>query len=101
MGAGTTFAPAVHASYDTPWERRDVLGVHPQKQEGLSWVGASVPSGRLQADDLEVRGGGLAWYHVVRGTTCTACCCSALLSKPKQGYYMLLYVVAPAWLAVF
>lgn len=56
MGAGTTFAPAVHVSHDTPWERRDVLGVHPQKQEGLSWVGASVPSGRLQADDLEVRG---------------------------------------------
>jgi len=53
MGPGTTFAPAVHVSHDTPWERRDVLGVHPQKQEGLSWVGASVPSGRLQADDLE------------------------------------------------
>jgi len=38
--------------YDTPWERRDVLGVHPQKQEGFSWVGACVPAGRFFADDL-------------------------------------------------
>lgn len=32
------FAPAVKTAYDDVWERRDVLGVHPQKQEGLSWV---------------------------------------------------------------
>ena len=54
MGAGTSFSPAVHVAHDAPWERRDVLGVHPQKQEGLSWVGASVPAGRITADDLEV-----------------------------------------------
>jgi ferredoxin-nitrite reductase len=36
--------------YDEPWERRDLLGVHKQKQEGLNWVGVSVPSGRLQAE---------------------------------------------------
>lgn len=54
MGEGTSFSPAVHVTHDTPWERRDLLGVHPQKQEGLSWVGASVPSGRIHADDLEV-----------------------------------------------
>lgn len=37
------FAPAVETSYDDVWERRDILGVHPQKQEGLSWVRASPP----------------------------------------------------------
>lgn len=54
MDPGTKLAPAVHVTHDTPWERRDLLGVHPQKQEGLSWVGASVPSGRITADDLDV-----------------------------------------------
>ena len=34
------------------WERRDVLGVHPQKQEGFSWVGACVPTGRVFAQDF-------------------------------------------------
>ena len=38
--------------YDDVWERRDVLGVHPQKQEGFSWVGACVPTGRIFADDF-------------------------------------------------
>jgi len=52
MGAGTKLAPAVHAPHAAPWERRDVLGVHPQKQQGLFWVGASVPSGRLATRDL-------------------------------------------------
>lgn len=54
MGPGTKLAPAVHVTHDTPWERRDLLGVHPQKQEGLSWVGVSVPAGRIHADDLDV-----------------------------------------------
>jgi ferredoxin-nitrite reductase len=31
---------------------RDVCGVHPQKQEGLSWVGLNVPMGRLAADTM-------------------------------------------------
>ena len=31
---------------------RDVCGVHPQKQEGLCWVGLNVPVGRLQADTM-------------------------------------------------
>ncbi|KAL2944163.1 Ferredoxin--nitrite reductase chloroplastic, partial [Bienertia sinuspersici] len=38
---------------DKKWERREYLGVHPQKQEGLSFVGLHVPVGRLQADDME------------------------------------------------
>lgn len=54
MGPGTKLHPAVHVEYDTAWERRDLLGVHKQKQEGLNWVGASVPSGRITAEDLEV-----------------------------------------------
>jgi ferredoxin-nitrite reductase len=53
MGPGTTFSPAIHLNYDTPWERRDLLGVHPQKQPGLCWVGASVPAGRINAQDFE------------------------------------------------
>jgi ferredoxin-nitrite reductase len=63
MAPGAKLHPAAHVAHDTPWERRDLLGVHAQKQPGLSWVGVSVPSGRLQADDLEVRGGVCA--HVV------------------------------------
>ncbi|CAI9102994.1 OLC1v1001401C1 [Oldenlandia corymbosa var. corymbosa] len=35
------------------WERREYLGVHPQKQEGYSFVGLHVPVGRLQADEME------------------------------------------------
>ncbi|KAI3991986.1 hypothetical protein MKX01_014877 [Papaver californicum] len=34
------------------WERRDYFGVHPQKQEDLSFVGLHVPVGRLQANDM-------------------------------------------------
>mmetsp|Transcript_47049 Transcript_47049/g.114806 ORF Transcript_47049/g.114806 Transcript_47049/m.114806 type:complete len:616 (+) Transcript_47049:284-2131(+) len=33
------------------FERREVLGVHPQKQEGLSRVGIMVPTGRLSATE--------------------------------------------------
>jgi Nitrite and sulphite reductase 4Fe-4S domain len=35
---GAEFGPEVHPTYTDEWKRRDVLGVHPQKQEGLSWV---------------------------------------------------------------
>ncbi len=31
---------------------RDVCGVHPQKQEGLHWVGLHVPMGRLDAESM-------------------------------------------------
>ena len=34
MGPGTTFGAPVHVAHDEPWERRDLLGVHPQKQVG-------------------------------------------------------------------
>ncbi|KAK6916440.1 Nitrite/Sulfite reductase ferredoxin-like domain [Dillenia turbinata] len=35
------------------WERRDYLGVHPQKQEGYSFVGLHIPVGRVQAEDMD------------------------------------------------
>jgi ferredoxin-nitrite reductase len=37
---------------DRNWKRRDYLGVHPQKQEGLSYVGLHVSVGRVQAADM-------------------------------------------------
>lgn len=42
----------VHVAYDDVWERRDVLGIHPQRQEGMFWVGACIPAGRFQAQDF-------------------------------------------------
>lgn len=38
---------------DKQWERRDYFGVHPQKQEGLSYIGLHIPVGRVQADDMD------------------------------------------------
>ncbi|EEF43688.1 ferredoxin--nitrite reductase, chloroplastic [Ricinus communis] len=35
------------------WERRDYFGVHPQSQEGFSYVGIHIPVGRVQADDMD------------------------------------------------
>lgn len=40
--------------YSKPMQRRSVLGIHPQKQEGLSWVGACVPAGRLFTPDFAI-----------------------------------------------
>ncbi len=42
----------VHVAYDDAWERRDVLGIHVQKQAGMFWAGATVPAGRLLASDF-------------------------------------------------
>lgn len=52
---GSPFARAVKGGpeYDTPAPRRNVLGIHAQKQEGLSWVGACVPAGRLTSQDMD------------------------------------------------
>lgn len=56
------FRQAVSEAYGSPlqpaaaevmdWEKRDFLGVHPQKQPGLNFVGIHVPVGRLTTDDL-------------------------------------------------
>jgi ferredoxin-nitrite reductase len=34
------------------WEKRDHIGVYPQKQTGLNYVGLHIPVGRLYADDM-------------------------------------------------
>ncbi len=34
------------------WDKLDHLGVHPQKQDGLNYVGMHVPVGRLYAEDM-------------------------------------------------
>ncbi len=34
------------------WEKRDHLGIHPQAQPGLNYVGMHIPVGRLLADDM-------------------------------------------------
>lgn len=38
--------------YDDAFPRRDLVGVHPQKQEGLFWGCCCVPAGRLHAEDF-------------------------------------------------
>lgn len=35
------------------WERRDYYGIHPQKQQGLSFIGLHIPVGRLEADEMD------------------------------------------------
>lgn len=35
-----------------PYERRDIVGVHPQKQEGKSWVCVTIPAGRLTPQEV-------------------------------------------------
>lgn len=49
---GQKLSNAVPVEYSEDWQRRDVLGIHPQKQEKLFWVGACVPVGRLQTTDF-------------------------------------------------
>ncbi|MEB3224406.1 MAG: ferredoxin--nitrite reductase [Synechococcus sp.] len=48
---GRKLAPAVPESALT-MEKRDHIGVHPQKQAGYSYVGLHVPAGRLTAADM-------------------------------------------------
>ncbi|MEW5308880.1 MAG: hypothetical protein WDW38_000804 [Sanguina aurantia] len=49
---GITLNAAIEEHHATPWPRRDILGVHAQKQAGHSWVGACVPAGRMHAADF-------------------------------------------------
>ena len=50
--ARVSFAPATGAEPLTTGFRRDHVGVHPQRQEGLSYVGLVVPVGRMSGQDL-------------------------------------------------
>jgi hypothetical protein len=49
---GQALRTEVHVAYGDVWERRDVMGIHPQKQEGMFWVGAVVPAGRMLPSDF-------------------------------------------------
>lgn len=48
---GKSLATAA-AKDEISWEKRDHIGVHPQKQEGLNYVGLQIPVGRMYAADL-------------------------------------------------
>jgi ferredoxin-nitrite reductase len=48
---GKSLLPAA-AKDEIDWEKRDHLGIFPQKQPGLSYVGLQVPVGRLSAEDM-------------------------------------------------
>ena len=50
---GEALRDEVHVQYESAWERRDVMGVHPQAQPGLSWVGVVIPAGRMFAADFD------------------------------------------------
>ncbi|CAL6349736.1 unnamed protein product [Bathycoccus prasinos] len=51
-GANSLARAAKQDLIDRTQVRRNVIGVHDQKQEGLQWVGANVVGGRLQGDDM-------------------------------------------------
>lgn len=40
------------AKDEIAWEKRDHIGVHPQKQAGLNYVGLQIPVGRMYAPDM-------------------------------------------------
>lgn len=48
---GLTFAEAAPEDAFT-MDKRDHIGVHPQKQAGLNYIGIHVPAGRLTAEDM-------------------------------------------------
>ncbi|KAK9807588.1 hypothetical protein WJX72_003483 [[Myrmecia] bisecta] len=50
---GVELRKEVHEQHEDVWLRRDVMGIHPQKQAGLFWAGAVVPAGRIFADDFD------------------------------------------------
>ena len=44
--------PMAALADEMDWEKRDHIGVYPQKQQGLNYVGLHVPVGRLFAQDM-------------------------------------------------
>ena len=48
---GQTLQPAAEKD-EIEWDKRDHIGVFPQKQDGLNYVGLHVPVGRLHADEM-------------------------------------------------
>lgn len=49
---GKKFSPAALKD-EINWEHRDYIGIHPQKQAGLNYVGLNIPVGRLYSGDME------------------------------------------------
>ncbi|MDY6937241.1 MAG: ferredoxin--nitrite reductase [Cyanobacteriota bacterium] len=48
---GQTLQPAAEKD-EIDWDKRDHIGVFPQKQDGLHYVGLHVPVGRLHAEEM-------------------------------------------------
>lgn len=48
---GKTFKTAAPKD-EIDWEKRDHIGIYPQKQPGLNYAGLNIPVGRLSADDM-------------------------------------------------
>jgi ferredoxin-nitrite reductase len=48
---GKTFVTAAPKD-EIEWEKRDHIGIFPQKQPGLNYVGLNIPVGRLYAEDM-------------------------------------------------
>ncbi|KAK9799721.1 hypothetical protein WJX73_004054 [Symbiochloris irregularis] len=49
---GVKLQQGAHEEHNDEFKRRDLIGIHAQKQEGLSWACACVPAGRVFADDF-------------------------------------------------
>lgn len=84
MGPGTVLAPAVkHEHHDSPWPRRDLMGVHPQKQPGLNFVGCVVPAGRLQVRWARGGGGGGGSAGTGRSVVALGAACDGFPRPPR------------------
>ena len=52
-GVDAAFEPRAAApAPEEAYPRRGIVGVHPQKQEGKSWVCVTTPAGRLMPQDV-------------------------------------------------
>ncbi len=52
LGRALRRLPLEACRFAPPSDRLAHLGIHPQKQEGLAWIGAHVPSGRMTAAQM-------------------------------------------------
>lgn len=50
---GGSLPRAVAVDHSEKFERKDILGIHAQRQPGLFWAGACIPVGRLFASDFD------------------------------------------------
>ncbi len=52
LGTRLTRVPAEAVAARPPFDRLAHIGVHPQKQSGLNWIGVALPVGRLTPDQM-------------------------------------------------